>query len=97
MVPPAKKRPKLEMDYTSMTVECRKNLVFPKGTKDQLVDRLMENERDKHKMNLRRFISSKRTREQNEGHGEDQNQTAHDGMSPMKKHKKGPLKTNPEQ
>ena len=100
MVPPAKKRPKLEMDYTSMTVEslrkeCRRNLVFPKGTKDQLVDRLMKNERDKLKMNMIRFISTKRTREQDEGHGEDQDQTAQDGMSPMKKHKKGPLRNKP--
>ena len=78
------------MKVDDLRKECRKNLLFPKGTKNQLVTRLQDNERDKGKMKINRFFTTKRTREQLEGDDEDQPQAAQIGMSPMKRPKHGP-------
>ena len=79
------------MTVDNLRKECRKNLLFPKGTKTQLVTRLQDNERDKVKMNIHRFITTKRTREHLEGCDESQPQAAQIGMSPMKRPQHGPL------
>ena len=65
----------------SLRKECRKNFLYQKGNKDQLVERLEENERDKKKMRFQKFISFKRVREQEE-EGEGGSQLIQAVMSP---------------